>query len=175
MRIAINILAFYVAWFAAVLGAAHGWPIAAASACLAVVGLHLLLSARRGAEFGLVLASAAVGCGVETLLIQSGLVFFAASGEALAGFAPFWLVALWMAFATLVNVSLSWLKSRIWLAVILAAIGGPLSYYAGSKLGGMMLAEPIGYSLIAISLLWAVAFPLLIVFARVTDAEPRAA
>ncbi len=174
MRIAINVAAFYAAWFAAVLAAAKGWPVAAVGASLAVVALHLVLSARKGAEFGLIIASAIAGAGVETLLVQGGFASYASSGP-FEGFAPLWLVGLWMAFATLVNVSLAWLKSRLWLAIVFAAIGGPLSYYAGAKLGGMTLAEPVWISLTAIGMLWAVVFPALVILARVTDSEPVAA
>jgi hypothetical protein len=174
MRIAINVVAFYAAWFGAVLAAAKGWPVAAACASLAVVALHLILSARKGAEFGLIVASAVAGFAVETALVQAGIASYASSGP-FEGFAPLWLVALWMAFATLVNVSLAWLKSRLWLAILFAAIGGPLSYYAGAKLGGMTLADPLWVSLVAIGVLWAVAFPALVILARVTDSEPATA
>ena len=170
MRIAINVAAFYAAWFAAVLAAAKGWPMAAVGACLAVAALHLLLSPRRGVEFGLMAVSAMAGLAVETLMIQAGLATYASSGP-VEGFAPIWLVALWVAFATLFNVSLAWLKSRLWLAILFAFIGGPASYLAGAKLGGMVLAEPVWISLAVIGVLWAVAFPALLVIARLTDAD----
>ena len=171
MRIAINVAAFYAAWFAAVLAAAKGWPWAAVGVCLAVAALHLMLSARRGVEIGLMIASALAGFGVETLLMQAGLATYASSGP-LDGFAPIWLVALWMACATLFNISLAWLKPRLWLAIVLAFAGGPASYFAGAKLGGMELAEPVWVSLAAIGVLWAIAFPILLIIARLSDPEP---
>ena len=174
MRIAVNIAAFYAAWFAAVLAAAKGWPVAAIGACLAVAGLHLATSARRGAEFGLMVASAFAGFGIETLLVQAGIATYASSGP-FEGFAPAWLVALWFVFATLFNVSLAWLKSRLWLAILFAFIGGPASYYAGAKIGGMELAEPLWISLCVIGVVWAIAFPALLILARLTDVEPAAA
>ena len=131
---------------------------------------HLVLSPRRGTEIGLIVASALAGIFIETVLVQAGLASYASSGP-FDGFAPAWLVALWMAFATMFNVSLSWLKSRLWLAILFAFIGGPASYFAGAKLGGMTLAEPFWISLCAIGVLWAVAFPALLVLARLTDAD----
>ena len=170
MRIAINVAAFYAAWFGAVLAAAKGWPVAAVGASIAVVVLHLVITPRRGVEFGLIVASAIAGCIVETVLVQAGLASYASAGP-VEGFAPAWLVALWMAFATLFNVSLGWLKSRLWLAISFSFVGGPASYYAGEKLGGMMLAEPLWISLGAIGVLWAIAFPALLVIARITDPD----
>lgn len=170
MRIAINVAAFYVAWFVAVLAAAKGWPMAAVGACLAVAGLHLWLSARRSVEFGLMAVSALVGLAIETLMIQAGLATYASSGP-IDGIAPIWLVTLWIAFATLFNVSLAWLKARLWLAIPLAFAGGPACYLAGAKLGGMVLAEPLWISLSVIGALWAVAFPVLMVIARLTDPD----
>ena len=171
MRIAVNAAAFYVAWFVTVLAAAKGWPIAAIAASLAVVALHLAMSARRGVELILIMAAAITGLGVETLLLQGGLATYASPGP-FADFAPAWLVALWMAFATVVNVSLGWLKSRLWLAILLAFIGGPLSYFAGAQLGAMVLAQPVEISLGVIGALWVVAFPLLLVIARLLDPDP---
>lgn len=171
MRIAVNAVAFYAAWFATVLAASKGWPVAAVAASLTAVALHLALSRRRGIEVVLVLASAVTGLGIETLLLQGGLATYASPGP-FAEFAPAWLIALWMAFATLFNVSLVWLKSRLWLAIVLAFIGGPLSYFAGAQLGAMVLAEPVEISLGVIGALWVVAFPLLLVIARLLDPDP---
>ena len=171
MHIVVNAAAFYAAWFATVLAAAKGWPVAAIAASLAAVALHLAMSARRGPEVILVLVSAVTGLGIETLLLQGGLATYASAGP-FADFAPAWLIALWMAFATLFNVSLSWLKSRLWLAILLAFIGGPVSYYAGAQLGALVLAEPIEISLGVIGALWVIAFPLLLVIARLLDPDP---
>ncbi len=170
MRIAVNVAAFYAAWFAAVTAAAEGWPWAAVSVCVAVAALHLITSARRGVEFGLMAASALAGFGVETFMLQAGLATYASSGP-FEGFAPVWLVALWMAFATLFNVSFAWLKPRLWLAILFAFVGGPATYFAGAKLGGMQLAQPEWLSLAVIGVLWAVAFPILLIMARLTDPE----
>ena len=56
-------------------------------------------------------------------------------------------------------------------AISFSFVGGPASYYAGEKLGGMMLAEPLWISLGAIGVLWAIAFPALLVIARITDPD----
>ena len=71
--------------------------------------------------------------------------------------APLWLIALWCSFATLTPLSLSSILSRPWLAIMFGAIGGPLSYLAGVRLGAMNFGETPSVSLIATGVLWGVA------------------
>ena len=56
--------------------------------------------------------------------------------------APYWILSMWVLFATTLNVSLAWLHGRYTLAAVFGAIGGPLSYLAGARLGAVTLAEP---------------------------------
>lgn len=169
MRIAINAVAFYAAWLAAVLFAAKGWPLASIGSCGAVIALHLWMAERSGIEAAHIVAAAVTGFALETLLLQAGLATYA-SGGPLDGAAPAWVVFLWMAFATLFNCSLAWLKPRLWLAIVFAFVGGPASYWAGAKLGAMELAQPVWISLGVIGVLWAIAFPSLMVLTRLTGA-----
>jgi hypothetical protein len=66
-----------------------------------------------------------------------------------------------MLFATTLNVSLRWLKGRWVLAALLGGSAGPLSFYAGHRLGGVAFADPV-YSLTVLGLGWAVLMPLLL-------------
>ncbi len=170
MRIAINVAAFYAAWFAAVLAAAKGWGLVSTGASLAVVALHLMLESNRRRELAVIAMAAIAGIIVETIMVRSGLAIYAADGP-IDGLAPAWLVAMWMAFATLINVSLNWMKSKLWLAVLFAGIGAPVSYYGGMKMGAMIMTDPVWISLGTLAIMWAIAFPLLLVFARRTDAD----
>lgn len=165
MRTAINVAAFYAGWLVAVLLAARGWGLAAVAASVGVVVLHLLIDEDRQGEFRLIVIAAAFGLIAESLLIASGVSSYAL-GTPGSVVPPLWLVGLWMAFATTMNVSLAWLKSHIPLAALLGAFAGPASYFAGARLGAMTLAEPVWQSLLLIGVLWAVAFPVLIVAAR---------
>ena len=173
MRIAINVAVFYAAWFAAVLAAAKGWAVEATLVSLAVVLLHLLIEKDRKREISIICAAGVFGVAVETIMVQSGLAVYAADGP-VPGFAPAWLVAMWMAFATLFNVSLKWMQSRLWLAILFAAIGGPASYFAGMKMGGMTIAEPVWISLAFLAVMWAIAFPILLILARQGAPSPPA-
>jgi hypothetical protein len=65
-----------------------------------------------------------------------------------------------MLFATTLNVSLRWLRGRPLLGALLGAVGGPLAYLAGAKLGGIELLEP-ALALSALAAGWALLLPLL--------------
>ncbi|MGB5202220.1 MAG: DUF2878 domain-containing protein, partial [Sedimenticolaceae bacterium] len=85
-----------------------------------------------------------------------------------AALAPYWIVAMWMGFATTLNVSLGWLKGRYWLAALFGAVGGPLAYLAGAKLGGITLISSEA-ALTALALGWATIMPLLMYLAARLD------
>ena len=159
MNLALNFIAFQVGWFACVLGAANGMPWTGPVVVLAVLALHLWRARRPGPELKLALAAMGLGAAFDSALLATGWVAYP-SGLWLPGLAPYWIIAMWGLFATTVNVSLRWLRDRTALAVALGAIGGPLSYLAGERLGGIELVAPAG-ALALLAVGWAVAMPLL--------------
>jgi hypothetical protein len=70
------------------------------------------------------------------------------------------MIALWAVFATSLNLSMGFLKGRLWLAALVGGIGGPVSYLAGGRLGGLEMADP-ALALGVQALGWAVLLPLL--------------
>lgn len=170
MIVLVNVVAGYAAWLGVALLAARGEPMLAVLPSLGAIMLHLVLTqpGARIREANLSLIAAPVGLVVEALLMRAGVTSYS-EGASVAGWPPAFMIGLWMAFATFINVSLAWLKPRLALAVLLGAVASGPSYLAGSKLGALTLGEPLWQSLITIGLLWAVAFPLLVIVARRLD------
>ena len=162
-----NILAFQIGWFACVLGGAHDLPWVGTGIALVIVAWHLTRAARPKQELLLVLSAAAIGALFDTLLVWLGW-FTYSSGTLIAGTAPHWMVALWMLFATTLNLSLAWLKRRLFVAALFGAIGGPLAYLGGEKLGALNFASPTA-GLIALAIGWALLTPLLVMIAQRFD------
>ena len=164
MNLAVNFVAFQLGWFACVLGAANGLPWAGPLVVLAVVALHLARVRRPLPELCLVGLAMALGLLVDSLLLATGWLSYPAglwlSGPWGSYLAPYWIIAMWALFATTLNVSMGWLRGRPVLAALMGAIGGPLSYLAGEKLGGIELTAPVA-ALSALAFAWAVAMPLL--------------
>jgi hypothetical protein len=154
----INFIAFQVAWFAAVLGAANNMPWLGLIAVPAFVALTLAISQRRQTLF-LALAAACLGFCVDTILMTLG-AFSPVPFPYPPPFSPLWMVMLWVNLAMTLNDSMAWLRGRFALAVIFGAVGGPAAYYSGAKLGAA--AVPAMADLVVIGIAWAIAFPALV-------------
>jgi hypothetical protein len=159
MNVLINFLVFQAAWFSTVLGAANGAPWLGPVAILAAVALHLRFTRRPGVELRLLAVAVVLGLTVDSLLLATGWIAYP-NGAWLPGFAPYWIVAMWALFATTLNVSMRWLKDRYLLAGVFGAVGGPLSYLAGARLGAMNFIQT-EWALLALGVAWGVSMPLL--------------
>ncbi len=82
--------------------------------------------------------------------------------------APYWIISMWMLFATTLNVSLRWMRGRYFIALIAGAIAGPLAYIGGSKLGGIVFLDRTA-GLVALSVGWGVIMPILVMLAERLD------
>ncbi len=165
MNTLINFVAFQIGWFACILGAARGHSLWGPAIVALVLALHLVLSRVRSAEILLAFAAAAIGFAVDTTLIALG-TFVPARSLLPQPLSTVWLIALWVDFATILNVSLSWLHDKYLLAGILGAAGGPLAYWAGDRLGAIEIDRPLFMPLLAISLAWCIVTPVLFGIAR---------
>jgi hypothetical protein len=160
MRVVVNVVGFQIGWFACVLGAAYGKPWVGPVLVLFLLFVHLALSGEKQRELALVLSAAVIGFVFDSLLIAAG-TFFPVRDFSPAPFSSLWLVAMWVNFATLPNVSLRWLKGRYFLGAALGFIGGPLAYYAGARLGAIRIPEPLALHLFILAVAWALAVPFL--------------
>ena len=166
-----NFLLYQLAWFACVMGAGAGQPWIGVGTALLVIALHLGLSHSPDSELKIILLTGLIGGLWEGLIVSQGWVLYA--GGSSTNFPPAWIVALWLAFATTFNVSLRWLQGRHGLSAVLGLIGGPLAWFAGSRMGALELPD-LKLDLLVIGLGWAVLMPVLLLLARrLTEPTPR--
>ena len=156
----LNFVIFQAAWFAAILGAAHQVPLWGAAAVVAAIGWHLSVSARPIQEFKLVVIVCLIGFVIESLAAVQGHVVYP-SGQPVAYLAPYWMVALWGLLAIALNVTMRWLKTRLWLASVLGAVAGPASFVSGVSLGGAHFNHAVP-ALVMMACTWAVLMPTLV-------------
>jgi hypothetical protein len=168
-RLVATLVAFEAAWFACVLGAAHGWPSAGVAVATAVVLGFVALSDKPAIDAALVGVAVAIGLLWDTAMLQLGWIAYAAPGP-LPMVAPAWILALWALFAIALREPLRWLHRRLPLAALLGAIGGPLSYAGAERLGACTLSRPV-VAEVALALGWAAIVPLLLMLARRWDAR----
>jgi hypothetical protein len=163
MNVLLNLVMFQLGWLACVLGGAYHRPWIGTALVALVIVVHLSQAPRPLRESTLILLVGVLGGAWDSLLVAQGLLVYP-SGTLVTGIAPHWIVAMWLLFATTLNVSLNWLKGRYLLAILCGAIAGPLAYYTGARLGGVVMPEP-AQALTALSLGWAVLMPLLTLLA----------
>jgi len=167
MPVLVNFLLFQAGWFLCVWGGAQHLPWLGVGATAMIVCLHAYAAPRPGVELALVAGVAVLGLAWDSALVAAGL-FVYPSGNVLAATAPVWIVAIWALFATTLNVSLRWLKTRLWLAALLGAGGGPAAYYAGAQLGGVALGN-VPVALLAQAAGWTFIMPLLVAMSNRLD------
>jgi hypothetical protein len=167
MNMIINFAAFQIGWFSSVLGAASQMPWLGPVAFLVVLAIHLRVARRPQLELGLVIACGAIGMMFDSVLVAAGWVTYP-SGLFNEVLAPYWIVTMWMLFGTTLNLSMGWLKGRPLLAAAFGAIGGPASYFAGQKLGGIVFLEFLP-AMVALAIGWAVFMPILLALAERFD------
>ena len=167
MAVFLNFVLFQVAWFACVLGAAYGMPWIGPLVVALVAAFHLLKVPEPRAEAMLLLSAAIIGLVFDSILVASGWLSYEV-GQWHASLAPYWIVTMWVAFATTFNVSLHWLKGRGLLAFLFGAIGGPFAYLAGAGLGAVVIND-IPLAMIALALGWGLLMPVLMILATHFD------
>lgn len=167
MPLLLNFVAFQASWFACVLGGAAQLPWLGVVAVAATLLLHGWQSPAHQPELRLALSAGALGALWESVLVSAGVLVYP-SGQLLSALAPVWIVALWIGFATSLNVSMRWLKGRLLLAAILGAVFGPMSFWGGAKLGAVSFPDPV-LALAVLAAGWALLMPLMVLLSERFD------
>ena len=173
-RLLINFIAFEIGWFTCVIAGGSEWPWLGTGVALTVVALHLVLTPQPRLEWPLLVWAALLGVFLDSLPIVLGVVEYS-TGTVIDDFAPHWIIAMWVQFATLLNVSLRWLRGRYVIAALAGAVLAPPAYYLGAGFGGMSFTEPVWQGLLALAVVWAIAMPLLLWLAQRYDGHQVAA
>ena len=164
-KILYNAIVFNIAWFVCILG---GSTIAVPFA-IAVIGVHLVFFSDNKTEIGLTTVVVLLGIVVESVFIRGGLLV-PPDGSL---WPPLWLICLWGFFATTLNHSLKWFQSHLPVAVAMGAVSAPLTYLAGTRLNDFSLREPVILTLVAMGVVWCVAFPFCLFLARSLLSDTR--
>jgi len=167
MLFIVNFAAFQIGWFSSVIGGAQQMPWIGPLAALVAVAIHFHFARRPLQELILILSCAAIGAVFDSFLVAVGWVRYSLGliSEVLA---PYWIITMWMLFATTLNVSMRWLRGREILAAVFGFFGGPMAYIAGQKLGGIDLVNQFA-ALVALGIGWAVMMPILLRLSEIFD------
>jgi len=171
----LSLVGYQLVWVTAVVGAVRGlaWP--------GIVGMLVYAACQLGAtrryktDLSLMAAATAMGLVLDSGLIHAGLARYAESWP-FPGMTPAWILALWAAFSLTFTQSLAYLQTRLWLAALLGATGGPLAYLGAARGWHVVtFAHPSWRALLCLSIGWGLATPALAWLARrrrLTPAPP---
>ncbi len=162
----INLALYQSAWFASVLGASYQQPWLGLEVAGIVLAWHFIQAQHPFPEAKLILITLLLGLVFDQALVSSQLIQYQAHGWSEA-IVPAWILALWLTFATLLNVSLRWMRNQLTIAALFGFIGGPLAYYAAQSLGAITITNNTAYWVLAIG--WAIVTPVLMLVAKRYD------
>lgn len=157
---------FQLAWFACVIGASKDMPWLGVIVTALVLSWHFYQAKNVKPELLLMLCALAIGATYDQCLLSFGYISYFNNGWSNA-IVPVWILALWLAFTSTLNVSLRWMHNKHLIAVIFGALGGPIAYLGAEKLGAVILSGATSY--VALSVGWAIITPLLLLISSRFD------
>lgn len=162
MNSLINLFLYNAVWLLCVTGGDR-------SACVALLllAVHFLVSSCRKNDVRLAGILLVAGLLIDGTLAAVGFFSFHSPGFPI----PLWLATIWLALATLPNHSLTWLKGRPLLNAVFGAIGGPLAYWGGVRLGAATFNWPLPASLLLLAAVWALIWPLVMLASDKTGTD----
>lgn len=163
----VPLLAFQIVWMVCAVGAANGHGAPGIAAAVVFTAAMLAYSREPARDALIVVSSGVTGAIVESALVLTGVVHFAAPWP-METLAPAWIVALWIAFgATLPSFSRILGAHRLKTATAIGAIAGPLSYLVGARLEALCFVGSTVATLVVLSIGWgAILAGLLELYAR---------
>ena len=167
VNILVNAVVFKLAWLSAMLGGAKALPALVVMGVFTAIAVHLWRAAEPRRELTLVVLTGLIGLAWDSVMVGAGWLEYP-NGIIVPGLAPYWIIAIWMLFATTLNVTFRWLHDRLALAAVMGAFFGPMSYLAGSAAGAVELVEPLA-ALLSLGAAWALLMPGLLLVARQLD------
>jgi len=151
MNILVNILLYQAVWFLCVYLETMGAFIS-----LLLLIIHLYFTPCRIKDLRMMALLLGVGVVIDGALYLAGFMTYNVPAMPI----PFWLAVVWLALATLPHHSLKWLKGRTFLSSLFGAVGGPLAYWAGVKLGAASFELALLPSLALLAIIWGVLWPI---------------
>lgn len=159
----LNFILFQVAWFVCVAGAAAGRPLLGVAVTFFVLLWHSYQAKKYKLELKLIISVVSIGAIFDQMMLSFHFIDYANHGWS-NSIVPIWILALWLGFATTLNVSLAWMQGKTTIAVLFGAVGGPLAYLGAQKLGAVVLPSLTSYVVLSIG--WAILTPCFLNIAR---------
>lgn len=166
LRILTEIIGFQLVWLACALGAGFGHSSLGLLAACGFITLQIAFNQCSTAIITTMLASGIVGFAADSLLAASGLVRYAAAWPS-ESLAPAWIVALWLAFGTIVSTTTRMLGRNAPLkASVMGAVFGPLAYVSAAQFQALEISAPAWLAYGTLGIVWITALPCLVALSQ---------
>lgn len=162
MKALLGFAAFQASWWAAILAARSGADLLGIAAVLAFNVPFIWASESRRGFAAFVAAATVFGIVVDSAMVASGTFRISAGWQPAPWLCAPWLAAMWLNLAVSIDTCMGWMKGRPLLASAFGAVGGPLSYWAGERLGVVAFDIPTPAALGVLAAAWALAMPALL-------------
>lgn len=169
--LAINLLLYKIGWFGGVLLAARGQPWAGSLLIAVLIGVHLWLVGDRRRELRIILACGVLGAAVDSAQMVGGVLTFD-GGLLFPWLCPPWIILMWMQLGTTLRYCLRFLQGRPVWAAVMGAVAGPLSFYAGERMGAVVIHTDSVFAVTSLAVVWTLAMPAMMWLARPLPAPP---
>ena len=156
-----NLVGFQIGWFSCVLGGANQLPWIGVLIASVVLLAHVARSDDPVFECKLLFTALIIGLIFDGIPQSLGWITFGHVNFWPDILPPPWMVVLWALFASTLNISLAWLQNKKFLAILIGAISGPLSYWSGARLGALSLTHATA-ALIYLAIGWGLIVPILL-------------
>lgn len=149
---------FYVGWIICLKEASLEHSYYGLALVISFIAFYLYNSSCRKADYFLLSLVLIIGPLSDIFYERMGLLKYHSISTLTSWLPPLWVFILWGLFGANIHL-FSWLYRRWWLAILLGALGGPISYLSVVKLGGASVLKPMPLTLMAIGGMWAIFLP----------------
>ncbi|MGB2742002.1 MAG: DUF2878 domain-containing protein [Cognaticolwellia sp.] len=151
----LNIAIFNIAWFGLVFVGNLFIPIA-----VILLSIQFRYFPVMKNEIQLIIFVVTIGSLLDLSLVHFGIFTFPSTQGI-----PFWLITLWLCFASTIRHSLAFLANSRVLQCLVGGVFAPLSYLAGANFSAVQLSPSFAVSYVILACLWA---PLMILIFTVS-------
>lgn len=146
---------YYIGWFGCVYLGKYGFSKWSFFFPLFLVTLLLVWRKLSLRVTGLLILVAVLGMTFDAVMTAKGWIVFVDPDYVIL---PYWLISIWLLFLFVIPIMVPLFYSRLWLAAVLGAVFGPLSYASGNAMGVLSFQGPLSMCLYAG--FWGLYFPL---------------
>ena len=127
----------------------------------AFLALHIRLIGVSQEELRFWIIAGVFGTITDSIFAAVGFIDYRGGYPGIDWLAPFWITGMWVGFTATLHHSLVIMRDHAWLAFLLGAIFGPVSYLTAESVGAIAIHVDLLTSSLVLGILWGVLMPFL--------------